>query len=82
MNNKVIITTIVIVPIAKYYIWTSTRTDNTTPWYSHFGDFGVEITVEILITFKTIELRNFIQLYVIVDECLQYVGAIGTTAIK
>jgi hypothetical protein len=25
--------TIVIVPIAEYYIWTSTRTNNTTPWY-------------------------------------------------
>lgn len=25
--------TIVIVPIAKYYIWETTRTDNTTPWY-------------------------------------------------
>lgn len=27
--------TIVCVPIAKYYIWTSTRTDNTTPWYGN-----------------------------------------------
>ena len=25
--------TIVLVPIAKYYVWTSTRTDNSTPWY-------------------------------------------------
>lgn len=25
--------TIVMVPIAEYYVWTSTRTDNTTPWY-------------------------------------------------
>lgn len=25
--------TIVIVPIAEYYIWTSTRTNNSTPWY-------------------------------------------------
>jgi hypothetical protein len=25
--------TIVVVPIAEYYIWTSTRTNNTTPWY-------------------------------------------------
>ena len=25
--------TIVIVPVAEYYVWTSTRTDNTTPWY-------------------------------------------------
>jgi tetratricopeptide (TPR) repeat protein len=25
--------TIVIVPIAEYYVWTSTRTNNTTPWY-------------------------------------------------
>jgi hypothetical protein len=25
--------TIVIVPIAEYYTWTSTRTDETTPWY-------------------------------------------------
>jgi len=25
--------TIVCVPIAKYYIWTSTRTNQTTPWY-------------------------------------------------
>lgn len=29
MNKK----TIVIVPIAEYYTWTSTRKDNTTPWY-------------------------------------------------
>jgi ADP-heptose:LPS heptosyltransferase len=26
--------TIVIVPLAEYYIWTSSRTNNTTPWYS------------------------------------------------
>lgn len=26
--------TMVIVPIAEYYIWTSTRIDNTTPWYA------------------------------------------------
>lgn len=26
--------TIVVVPIAKYYIWTSTRTDESTPWYA------------------------------------------------
>jgi tetratricopeptide (TPR) repeat protein len=26
-------TTIVVVPIAEYYTWTSTRTDETTPWY-------------------------------------------------
>ena len=26
-------TTFVAVPIAEYYVWTSTRTDNTTPWY-------------------------------------------------
>lgn len=26
--------TIVIVPIAEYYVWTSTRTDGTTPWYA------------------------------------------------
>jgi len=25
--------TIVVVPIAEYYVWTSTRKDNTTPWY-------------------------------------------------
>lgn len=25
--------TIVLVPIAKYYIWTSTRTDESSPWY-------------------------------------------------
>jgi hypothetical protein len=25
--------TIVIVPITEYYVWTSTRTNNTTPWY-------------------------------------------------
>jgi ADP-heptose:LPS heptosyltransferase len=25
--------TIVVTPIAEYYIWTSTRTDGTTPWY-------------------------------------------------
>lgn len=25
--------TIVLVPIAEYYVWTSTRTDHTTPWY-------------------------------------------------
>jgi len=25
--------TIVLVPIAKYYTWESTRTDNSTPWY-------------------------------------------------
>ena len=25
--------TIVMVPIAEYYTWTSTRTNNTTPWY-------------------------------------------------
>lgn len=25
--------TFVAVPIAEYYIWTSSRTDNTTPWY-------------------------------------------------
>lgn len=25
--------TIVLLPIAKYYVWTSTRTDNSTPWY-------------------------------------------------
>lgn len=25
--------TIVIVPIAKYYVWTSTRNDESTPWY-------------------------------------------------
>jgi hypothetical protein len=25
--------TIVVVPIAEYYVWTSTRTNNTTPWY-------------------------------------------------
>jgi tetratricopeptide (TPR) repeat protein len=25
--------TIVVVPIAEYYVWTSTRTDDTTPWY-------------------------------------------------
>jgi hypothetical protein len=27
--------TIVCVPILEYYIWTSTRTDHTTPWYNH-----------------------------------------------
>ncbi len=26
-------TTFVAVPIAEYYIWSSTRTDNTSPWY-------------------------------------------------
>lgn len=26
-------TTFVAVPIAEYYVWSSTRTDNTTPWY-------------------------------------------------
>ena len=26
--------TIVVVPIAEYYVWTSTRTNNTTPWYA------------------------------------------------
>lgn len=26
--------TIVIVPITEYYVWTSTRTDGTTPWYA------------------------------------------------
>jgi hypothetical protein len=25
--------TIVLTPIAKYFVWTSTRTDNSTPWY-------------------------------------------------
>ena len=25
--------TIVVTPIAEYYVWTSTRTDGTTPWY-------------------------------------------------
>jgi hypothetical protein len=25
--------TIVVTPIAEYYVWTSTRTDDTTPWY-------------------------------------------------
>jgi tetratricopeptide (TPR) repeat protein len=30
MNKK----TIVLVPITEYYVWTSSRTDNTTPWYS------------------------------------------------
>jgi hypothetical protein len=25
--------TIVVTPIAEYYVWTSTRTDNSTPWY-------------------------------------------------
>jgi hypothetical protein len=25
--------TIVITPIAEYYTWTSTRTDESTPWY-------------------------------------------------
>jgi hypothetical protein len=25
--------TIVLVPIAEYYVWSSTRTDNTSPWY-------------------------------------------------
>jgi hypothetical protein len=27
------IPTIVVVPISEYYIWTSTRKDNSTPWY-------------------------------------------------
>ena len=27
--------TIVIVPIAKYYVWISTRTDESTPWYGN-----------------------------------------------
>lgn len=27
-------TTLVAVPIAEYYIWSSTRTDNSSPWYS------------------------------------------------
>jgi hypothetical protein len=27
--------TIVITPITEYYIWTSSRTDNTTPWYGN-----------------------------------------------
>lgn len=26
-------TTIVMTPIAEYYVWTSTRTNNSTPWY-------------------------------------------------
>lgn len=27
--------TFVLVPIAEYYIWTSTRTDGSSPWYDH-----------------------------------------------
>lgn len=27
--------TFVLIPIAEYYIWTSTRTDGSSPWYDH-----------------------------------------------
>ena len=42
--------TIVVVPIAEYYVWTSTRTDNTTPWY------GDHLTV-----LKQTQLRSWAQ---------------------
>lgn len=55
--------TIVIVPIAEYYVWTSTRTNETTPWYG--DNFTVLKQTEIrswnkpLLRMKDILLNEF-----------------------